>query len=136
MRFGCHVNLRYRLGTEIRAVPIDHAVFMGVVAILVEADGRRVTRLGDPGGGTFDAAGDFDRLLGSADDQPGVLGGVDLYGVTTLESADMEDLVADIDRLVADETLQPVESRGLQRLRVMAEECARRGDLQIVFMGD
>lgn len=110
-------------------------VLMGVVAILIETDGRRVTRLDDPGGGTFDAAGDFDRLLDGSDLHP-VLGSLDVYGITTLEYADMDDLIADIDRIVAAETLQPLESRGLQRLRVMAEECARRGDLQIVLVGD
>lgn len=118
------------------AARIDDAGVVGVVAILVEADGRRLSRLDDLGGGTFDAAGGFDRLLGRPDVHPGVLGGVDLYGVTTFERADMEGLIADIDRLTAHETLEPVESLGMQRLRVMALECARRGGLQNVFTND
>jgi hypothetical protein len=35
---------------------------MGLVAEVRDADGRRVA-LDDPSGGTFDAAGDFDRLI-------------------------------------------------------------------------
>ena len=109
---------------------------MGVAATLIYADGRRVTRLDDPAGGTFDAAGDFDRLLDRADDHLSVLGRVDIYGVTTFVKDDMGGLIEDIDHLMTAQDLDPVESRGLQRLRVMAVECLRGGSLQVVFMGD
>ena len=109
---------------------------MGLVATLIYADGRRVTRLDDPAGGTFDAAGDFDRLLNRTEDHLAALGRVDIYGVTTFEKDDMGGLIDDIDHLMCAQDLEPVESRGLQRLRVMAVECIRGADLQVVFMGD
>jgi hypothetical protein len=127
------------LGASFRArlgVPMNDDGPMGVVATLIHPDGRPVTRLDDPAGGTFDAAGNFDRLLGQPDAHLAVLGRVDIYGVTTLEEADMDGLIDDIDRLIASGTLEPVESRGLQRLRLMAEACGRGGNLQVVFTGD
>jgi hypothetical protein len=115
---------------------MNDAGAMGGVATLIHPDGRRVTRLDDPAGGTFDAAGDFDRLLDRPDAQLAVLGRVDIYGVTTFEKDDMGGLIDDIGRLMAAGALEPVESRGLQRLRILAQECARLGNLQVLFMGD
>jgi len=51
---------------------------MGVIAVL-EIDGRPV-RLADPAGGTFNAAGDFDSLIPSAESRFSVLSKVDPYG--------------------------------------------------------
>jgi hypothetical protein len=109
---------------------------MGVEASLISEDGRRVTGLEDPAGGTFDVAGDFQRLLSTAAENLEVLGRVTVDGVTTLEREDMGGLMADIDSLVEAASLQPEESQGLQRLRAMAEECSARGRLVIVFVGD
>jgi hypothetical protein len=36
---------------------------MGVIAVVCDAEGRQMRGFTDPAGGTFDAAGDFDRLL-------------------------------------------------------------------------
>jgi hypothetical protein len=109
---------------------------VGVEASLISEDGRRVTGLEDPAGGTFAGAGGFDRLLSGPSENLECLGRVSVDGVTTLEREDMEGLIADIDSIAASSTLQPEESRGLQRLRVMALECAARGRLVIVFVGE
>ena len=109
---------------------------MGVEASLISEDGRRVTGLEDPAGGTFDEARGFDRLLSGPCDDLEYLGRVSVDGVTTLEREDMKGLVAEIDSVVESVALQPEESRGLQRLRVLALECAARGRLVLVFVGE
>ena len=56
---------------------------MGVDAVLLAGDYRRVRDLPDPAGGTFDAAGDFDRLLGQVPDAT-MWSSIDPIGDTTL----------------------------------------------------
>jgi hypothetical protein len=49
----------------------------------------RVITLGDPSGGTFTAAGDFDRLLPVSGKSSGILARVDPYGHAIVPSGDM-----------------------------------------------
>lgn len=113
------------------------------VAIYVELRdeaGRVLTRLPDPSGGTFDAAGDFDRFVDSYpyDRVPGglpVLASVDPVGDTVMPSGVMARLIADCVQALALATDGP-ERRGLLRLRVLAEECSRRPDTALHWVGD
>jgi len=96
--------------------------------------------LPDPSGGTFDAAGDFDRFV----DQPPygqvltglpILESVDPFGDTTVPSGVMARLIADIARALPMANDGP-ERRGLLRLRVLAEECSRLPESALVWVGD
>jgi hypothetical protein len=96
--------------------------------------GERVRALPDPGGGSFDAAGDFDRLVAAGDSALPLLGGVDPHGETNFGPDEMQPLVAEVD-LVLKEARPGAEYRGLMRLRTMALRCAdERGEL--LFFGD
>jgi len=103
-----------------------------IVVELRTERGEVVRGLGDPSGGTFDASGDFDRLL------PGdgaLLRYVDEYGDTVFNKLQMNDLISDVDRLAAREDLKPIERRGLDRLRVIAETCRDAVHLYVWFIG-
>lgn len=113
------------------------------VAIYVELRdeaGCAVLGLPDPSGGTFDAAGDFDRFV----DQPPyghvaggvpILESVDPFGETIMPFGAMAGLIADCVRVTAVAHDGP-ERRGLLRLRVLAEECSRRPGFTLVWIGD
>lgn len=121
-----------------RTVQHNHPVAIHVE--LRDEAGHVLTRLPDPSGGTFDAAGDFDRFVDSYpyDRVPGglsVLASVDPIGDTAMPSAVMARLIADCARALALATDGP-ERRGLLRLRVMAEECSRRPDSTLYWTGD
>ncbi len=108
---------------------------MGIVVIVEREDGQEVRGFPDPAGGTFDAAGDFDRVLPEGDESFTVLKLVDPDGDTVLNATDIKGLLADIDRLAA-LALNPVERRGLDRLRVMAEHCREDPTLHLRFIAD
>lgn len=111
---------------------VDHQG-MGIQVELRVA-GERIQRLPDPVGGSFDAAGDFDRLVFHGNSALGLLGRLDPHGETRFGTSEMRQLVADVELLL---TLAKAgaEHRGLIRLRLMAERCAeQRGEL--VFIGD
>jgi hypothetical protein len=95
--------------------------------------GQVVRDLPDPAGGSFDAAGDFDRLLS---DVRGLLRYVDPYGDTVFNRIQMPDLISDVDMLGRREDVKPIESRGLARLRIMAERCRETPHLYVWFIGD
>jgi hypothetical protein len=95
--------------------------------------GEPVRGLSDPSGGSFDAAGDFDRLLPRAE---GVLRYVDLYGDTIFNTVQATDLLQDVERLAQSADVTPVEQRGLERLRVLAERCRDGVHLYVWFIGD
>jgi hypothetical protein len=95
--------------------------------------GEVIRNLADPSGGTFDAAGDFDRLLTNAD---GLMRGVDPYGDTVFNRIQADDLVNEVDRLATANDATPMERRGLARLRVMAERCRDSVHLYLWFIGD
>ncbi|MEV4517727.1 hypothetical protein AB0K00_53310 [Dactylosporangium sp. NPDC049525] len=107
---------------------------MGIQVELRLAD-ERVRALPDPAGGSFDAAGDFDRLLRSGRTGLPLLGGVDPHGELRLGPGDMAQLVDEIDLLLEEATAGP-EQRGLMRLRTMAARCAQEVYGQLVFSGD
>ena len=91
---------------------------MGVDAVL-HVHGQRVVGLPDPTGGTFDAAGDFDRLLPLSKDAYPVLSRIDLEGVADFDPSDMAVIVREV------ETALPLtstdrERRGLLRMQALA----------------
>jgi hypothetical protein len=106
---------------------------VGIQVELYEAN-QWIRRLPDPAGGFFDAAGDFDRLMVCGNLVLQLLGRVDPHGETRLGADQMEQLITEVDLLLAQATTG-VEHRGLMRLRTMAERCAqKRGEL--LFVGD
>jgi hypothetical protein len=107
---------------------------MGVVVYLYQGS-KRIVALADPAGGSFDAAGDFDRVLPEADAAFPLLSQVDPYDDTEFHQSAMPDLISDIDRLL-ETTQHGPEQRGLLRLRAMAERCAQTPDGSLVFIGD
>ncbi|MFE9695204.1 hypothetical protein [Micromonospora sp. NPDC005806] len=72
---------------------------MGVQASLWQA-GRQLLGLPDPAGGTFDSAGDFDRVLGREDPSLPLLSRVDPYGDVQFMPSDMPQLLSEIERLL------------------------------------
>ena len=112
-----------------------HSKDMGIMVIVETEGGEQVRSLPDPAGGTFDAAGDFDRVLPEVDDSFPILTMIDPDEDTVLSAVQMKDLVAEIGRL-GSLTLKPIERRGLKRLRVMAELCREDPSLRLRFVGD
>ncbi|HVM14730.1 MAG TPA: hypothetical protein VM287_10435 [Egibacteraceae bacterium] len=106
---------------------------MGVVATL-QSEGVPHRRLPDPSGGTVDAAGDFDRLLGERDDLP-LWSSIDAYGTTVMEPGDMPAHVQEVVRLRAS-ARDGSEARALDRLRVLATKCEEDPTARLVFDGD
>lgn len=97
--------------------------------------------LTDPLGGTFDAAGIFDELLGG--DETPRLNALDPYADTSLPSNEMAALVAEVDAMLATipEARQgPGRSgtawRTLTRLRAMVERCAADSGSTLLVQGD
>jgi hypothetical protein len=106
---------------------------VGIIAELQIA-GRPVRALPDPTGGSFDAAGDFDRLIERPDPDCPVLGSIDPYGETRLVSAEMGPFIQEIDRLLV-QARPGAEQHGLARLRMLALRCSQH-DAELVFIGD
>ena len=103
------------------------------VEVTLHRDGERLSGLPDPNGGSFDAAGDFDALIGSSD-LP-ILGSLDPYSDATLDALLIDDLIADVDNAL--ETARPGPLlRGLRRLRVMAEMVKADESLTLHLLGD
>jgi hypothetical protein len=110
-----------------------------VRAELRTAQGDVVRTLDDPGGGTFDAAGNFDDVLGSSARHSRLLKYVDPHGPrcdAMFNRHQMDDLLHDIDTAMS-RAESPITRRGLDRLRAMAT-CSRDSDedndLYIWFM--
>ena|SRR5688572_2315194 len=112
-----------------------HSKTMGITVVVETEGGEQVRSLPDPAGGTFDAAGDFDRVLPEVDDSFPILTLIDPDEDTVLSAVQMKDLVAEVDRL-SSLTLKPIERRGLKRLRAMAELCREDPNLRLRFVGD
>ncbi|MBC7373454.1 MAG: hypothetical protein H7323_05635 [Frankiales bacterium] len=90
----------------------------------------------DPAGGTFDAAGDFDRLLV---DSPvvrlPVWSSIDPHGVVDLSADGAERLLVELATVIL--TAEPgAEQNGLRRLSALCQECARHPALTLRFIGD
>ena len=97
--------------------------------------------LTDPLGGTFDAAGDFDELLGS--NVTPRLNALDPHADTLLPSGEMASLAAEVDFLLATipETGQRpgrrgAAWRGLVWFRAMVERCAADSHTTLLVQGD
>jgi hypothetical protein len=106
------------------------------MAIWVELRGREGTPIrgiADPSGGTFDAAGDFDRFIGSP--TLPTLGSIDPYADTTLVSPEMPGLLHDIQVALGSAREGP-EVRGLMRLESLARHCQEDLSTHLVFVGD
>jgi len=113
---------------------------VGVIFEL-HVDGSPVT-LPDPAGGTFNAAGDFDRLLPMFGDTASernsplnVLSRVDSEGCVVFDAPAMADVVGDVDLLAPRASVGP-ESRGLARLRVLAVRGAKIAHAELHAIGD
>lgn len=108
---------------------------MGVEAYLRTESGEAIRGLPDPAGGTFDAAGDFERLIPYEDRSFRLLCYVNPYGDTVFNTVQMEDLLGDLERLAALNP-KPIEKRGLDRLRVISERCRSEPHEYVWFVGD
>jgi hypothetical protein len=95
---------------------------MGIQAYLYRG-GIHVERLADPAGGTFDAAGDFVRLLPTDKVAFPILGNLDPFDDFELHQAAMADPIAEIDQLLPT-ARNDRERRGLERLRTLARLCS------------
>jgi hypothetical protein len=107
---------------------------MGVYVVLVDHVGREPKRIPDPTGGSFDAAGDFDRLLDLRPDLP-LWSSIDQYGDTTLSASRMDALLRELEQLLGLSVDGP-ERRGLERLHVMAALCRDTDGMSLLFVGD
>jgi hypothetical protein len=104
------------------------------IQVELRVAGKRIQRLPDPAGGSFDAAGDFDRLVFHENSPLGLLGRLDPHGETRFGTSQMQQLIADVELLL---TLAKAgaEYGGLMRLRSMAEHCAEQHG-ELVFIGN
>ena len=114
---------------------------MGFFITLRDAEDAVVRGLPDPLGGTFDAAGDFDELLGG--DATPRLNALDPNADTVLSSNEMTALAAEADSLLA--TIPQARQgpgrsgttwRGLMRFRAMVERCAADSRSTLLVQGD
>lgn len=114
---------------------------MPIYVELRDRDGRPVRRLPDPSGGTFDAAGDFDRFVDDSyfgnptDLRLPCLESVDPYADTEMAADVMPGLLEEL-LLVVPLAKDGPEKRGLLRLKVMAEHCAGREGSSLLWRGD
>jgi hypothetical protein len=106
---------------------------MGVWVELIGSDGRACLALPDPTGGTFDAAGDFDRLLGHSSASP-VWSSIDTEGDTWLDAVQADQLISELSELIAQARPGP-EERGLRRLSYLCERASTEG-LTLRCVGD
>jgi hypothetical protein len=113
---------------------VGHDDQMGVQAYLYQGT-IWMHRLADPGGGTFDSAGDFDELLPVGDAGFPILGGVNPHDDLELDRTTMPDLIGEIDRLLA-VSRDDRERRGLRRLRALADLCSRTERSRLILIGD
>lgn len=105
-----------------------------MVVTLVDSAGAEAFQFSDPSGGFFDAAGGFDRLIGHDGDWL-VWASIDEFGDTTLRSNEAAQLLTDLARLVS-HAADDAERRGLDRLVVMAADCAADPGAWLIFHGD
>ena len=119
----------------------DNLLAVGLYITLREADGRVVREIPDPLGGTLDASGDFDGLLGRGGSP--ILDALDPHAETTLTQTELNALAAETDALLAaipegarGPGRRGAASRGLTRLRTMINVCAKDDGLTLHFSGD
>jgi hypothetical protein len=101
--------------------------------VLQNERGEPIKQLIDPAGGTFDYAGDLDRIVLAGEGR--VLRYVDPYGDLVLNHLQVDELLMDVAD-IADRDLEDAERRGLERLRIIAEACRDGIHLYVRFIGD
>ena len=107
---------------------------MGLISEVRDDDGRLVT-LVDPSGGTFTAAGDFDRLVPADDARLPLLSSLDPFGEWAVPFDRLGDLAAEV-AVIAGQAREGAESRGLARLTAQVEWCVHAVDQRLTFIGD
>jgi hypothetical protein len=107
---------------------------VGVSAVVIDGDGRQLVRIDDPAGGTFDAAGDFDRLLDRVPDAI-IWSTIDPDDTTTFGNVQAASLLRELPA-VARLAREGSEQRGLARLAVLARLCASDDRATLRFVGD
>jgi hypothetical protein len=95
----------------------------------------RVVVLADPSGGTFNAAGDFDRLLPVPKDAFPVLARLEPYRNVVIPDTDLMALASEVARLLKRADAGP-EHRGLLRLRALAVAGQGEPGAELRFVGD
>ena len=110
---------------------------MGVTAYLVAENLTPVTGLGDPAlDGTFDAAGDFDRLIPAFDDTSFVCWRlIDPYDNTVFTAGQIPAFLEELNRLLP-QARQGPELNGMLRLRALARLVIQGRDLSLLLAGD
>ena len=106
-----------------------------MVVELCDEQGTVVRGLPDPAGGNFDAAGDFDRLLGHNSEALATWALIDSEGEVQMRSDQMDALLGEL-VAVAGAAKPGRETRGVERLRIMAERCRDDPRLVLRFTGD
>jgi len=91
--------------------------------------------LADPSGGTFEAAGDFDRLLPASAANFPVLARVDPFGRTVISGADLAALAHEAGELLG-QAVEGPEGRGLLRLRALALAGQDDPGAEMCLLGD
>lgn len=107
---------------------------VGITSEVRDRDGRAVT-VEDPNGGTFTAAGDFDRLIPADDPQLPLLSALDPFGEWSVPFDRLRDLSAEV-AVVARQATEGAESRGLARQAAQVEACVGAVDQRLIFVGD
>ena len=110
---------------------------VGIDAVLCRENWSRISELPDPAlGGTFDSAGDFDRLVPMFDDTSFICWRfIDPHGKTVFNRHQMPDFIAELDRLMPDAKPGP-ERNGMLRLRMLASLVQSRPHQFLVLLGD
>lgn len=100
----------------------------------LDGEGRQVRGVNDPSGGSFDAAGDFDRLL---DRVPAAVtwSSIDPYGITTFSRSQAAALLQELPT-ISKQARERSEQRGLARLAVLAALCDSDETMSLRFLGD
>ena len=93
---------------------------VGLISEARDPDGQPVN-LADPTGGTFTAAGDFDRLVPADDSNLPLLTALDPYGEWAVPHDRLPDLATEVSAIRPRSTDGP-ESRGLARLSAQIDE--------------
>lgn len=107
---------------------------VGITSEIRDPEGQVVT-VADPAGGTFTAAGDFDRLIPADDPRLPLLSALDSFGEWSVPFDRLRDLAAEI-AVLAGKAKEGPESRGLARLAAQVESCISAADQRLIFTGD
>jgi hypothetical protein len=108
---------------------------MPVRVVLVDADGRPQSVDDPAAGGRFDAAGDFDRLIGIDAQQLPMWSSLYAQEDWTFEEDDLAGLLEDLDVLETRAVAGP-EQHGLARLRRLAEAALTNPALTLEWRGE